>query len=261
MYSETKPILFNCPREAEEITLHFVHDLHYGSRNFDKKRWEKIVRGIQQPNHYAIFLGDLMENATVGSKSDVLYQTCPPLEQRDWVVDQFLRIGTDKIVAVSDGGNHERRSAKDVGAFPIYDACLLAGNKLVERYRPHFALCDIGVGIRRRSSSKSKLQNRYVVFAIHKAKDLKHFNSADWVDGCDVFAFGHDHDPRSHPRASLRYDTTRKTISFGITRVVNCGANLTYGGYAADSAYRPAALVEYKVHLSGMEKATWVEER
>lgn len=260
MVPETEPVIFNAPRDAEEIVIHFVHDLHYGSREFDARRWDKILQCIRQPGHYCIFVGDLMENATVGSKSDVLYQTCPPMDQRDWVVEQFRRIGTDKIIALTDG-NHERRSKKDVGAFPVYDACLLAGDGLEKRYRQHFVLCDIGVGIRMRSSSTGKAQNRYIVFAVHKAKDLKNFSAADYVDGCDVFCFGHDHDPKSHPRASIRYDTTRKSISFGVTRVINCGSNLIYGGYAADSGYRPNAMVEYKVHLSGTEKATWVEER
>ena len=31
MYSETKPILFNCPKEQESIEIYPVHDLHYGN--------------------------------------------------------------------------------------------------------------------------------------------------------------------------------------------------------------------------------------
>ena len=257
MRSDFEPIIFNAPREAEEITLHFVHDLHYGSECFDVKRWERTVKDIQQPGHYVIFIGDLMENATVGGKSDVLYQTCPPLEQREWVVEQIKRIGPENVIGITDG-NHERRSKKDVGVWAGFDIALLAG--VEDRYRPHFLFIDLGVGIRLRSSSDSKLQNRYIIYAVHRAKDLKSFCSCDYVDGCDVFAFGHDHDPRSHPRARLRYDNRRKSLQVSTTRVVNCGSNLTYGGYAVDSAYRPNALVEYKVHLSGTEKATWVEE-
>jgi len=260
MLSDYKPIIFNAPREAKEIVLHFIHDPHYGNECFDSKRWERIVKDVQQDGHLAIFIGDLMENAVVGSKSDILYQRVSPHDQRDWVVEQFRRIGTDKIVGVTDG-NHERRSKKSVGLWPIYDACLLADPKLGERYRPHFLLMDIGVGVRLRSSSTGKAQNRYVVFAVHKAKNLKNFCSADYVDGCDVFAFGHDHTPVSQPRASIRYNPTKKSITLGVTRVVNCGSNLIYGGYAVDEGYRPAPLVEYKVHLSGTEKETWVEER
>lgn len=260
MKSDFEPIIFNAPRDAQEIVIHAIHDLHYGNQCFDKGRWDNILSELQLQGHYAIFVGDLMENAIVGGKSDVLYQTCPPSDQRDWVVDQFRRIGTDKIIGVTDG-NHERRSLKEVGAWPIRDACLLAGGELEDRYRQHFLFVDLGVGTRLRSSSTSERQNRYNIFAVHRAKSLKNFCSSDYVDGCDVFIFGHDHDPQSHPRASIRYNPTRKVLSIGVTRVVNCGANLNYGGYAVDGGYRPQPLVDYKIHLSGTKKETWVEER
>ena len=261
MKSDFDPIVFNAPRDAKWIVLHFIHDPHYGNRQFDYKRWETIVKGIQQKNHYCVIIGDMMENVSEGTKGDVLYQTVPPDLQREWVVDQLKRIGTEKVLAVVPG-NHERRSTKKCGWFPLRDACLLAdpSGKLEERYRQHFALIDLGVGVRLRSSSTGKAQNRYIIFAVHKAKEMKNFSSADYVDGCDVFAYGHDHDPKSHPRASIRYDTTRKTISIGKTRVVNCGSNLIYGGYAVDQAYRPNALVDYTVLLSGTEKRTRVFE-
>lgn len=261
MHSDFEPIIFNAPRDAKEIVLHFIHDPHYGNECFDYKRWERIVKELQQPLHYAVMIGDLMENVSEGTKGDILYQVVPPELQRDWVVEQMQKIGTEKIIGVVPG-NHERRSKK-CGWFPLRDACLLAdpSGKLEERYRQHFCLIDLGVGVRLRSSSTGKAQNRYIIFAVHKAKEMKNFSSADYVDGCDVFAFGHDHDPKSHPRARIRYDTTRKTISVHKTRVVNCGSNLIYGGYAVDEGYRPNALVEYKVHISGTEKETWVEER
>ena len=258
MLSDFKPIIYNAPREAKEIVIHFIHDPHYGNECFDKARWERIVKDVQQEGHLYCLIGDLVENATVGSKSDVLYQTCPPLEQREWAVEQICRLGKDKCIGMTDG-NHERRSKKDVGVFVGYDIAMLSG--ISDRYRPHFLFIDLGVGVRVRSSKTGPAQNRYTIFAVHKAKNLKNFCSSDYVDGCDVFAFGHDHDPQSHPRASLRYNPTKKTLSVGVTRVVNCGSNLQYGGYAVDNAYRPNALVEYKVHLSGTEKQTWVEER
>lgn len=79
MKSDFEPIIFNAPRDAHEIVIHAIHDLHYGNQCFDKGRWDNILSELQKPNHYAIFVGDLMENAIVGGKSDVLYQTCPPI--------------------------------------------------------------------------------------------------------------------------------------------------------------------------------------
>ena len=89
MKSDFDPIIFNAPREAKEIVLHFLHDPHYGNPQFDSKRWEKIVKGIQQEGHYVVCIGDMMENVSEGTKGDILYQCVPPDLQREWVIEQF----------------------------------------------------------------------------------------------------------------------------------------------------------------------------
>lgn len=257
MINDYVPVMFSTPEDCKEAVIHFVHDVHYGSKEFDIGAWERVKREIDQPGHYAVFVGDLMENATIGSKSDIYYQTCPPLEQRDWVVDQFRDL-KDHIIGVTDGNHERNRSTKACGLFPIYDACLLAG--LENYYRPHFLMIDIGVGRRIKSGTIAQKQNHYAIFAVHRAKDIKSVCSCDYIDGIDVFAFGHDHEPKSHPRGRLSYNPINKNLTHKTVRVVNCGSFLGYNGYAVDSAYRPNAVANYTVHLCGTEKKTWVVE-
>lgn len=38
MYSETKPILFNCPKEYDTVEIYPIHDLHYGSEQFNLRK-------------------------------------------------------------------------------------------------------------------------------------------------------------------------------------------------------------------------------
>lgn len=257
MIDDYTAICFNTPDDCPEAIIHFVHDIHYGSKEFDIGKWERLKREIEKPNHYAIFVGDLMENATIGSKGDIYYQTCPPLEQRDWVVEQFTDL-KEHIIGVTDGNHERNRSTRTSGLFPVYDACLLAG--LEEFYRPHFLLVDIGVGQRKKSGTVHPAQNHYAIFAVHKAKNLKSVCSCDYIDGIDVFAFGHDHEPKSYPRGRLVYNPAKRRVTHKTVRVLNCGSFLTYGGYAIDGAYRPNANAMYTLHLSGDEKKTWVVE-
>lgn len=257
MLSDYTPIYFNAPEDCKEAAIHFVHDVHYGSKEFDIGRWEAVKREIEKPNHYAIFVGDLMENATIGSKGDVYYQTCPPMEQRNWVVEQFKDL-KGHIIGVTDGNHERNRTTRTSGLFPVYDACLLAG--IEDLYRPHFLLVDIGVGQRKRSGKAHPIQNHYAIFAVHRAKNIKSVCSCDYIDGIDVFAFGHDHEAKSYPRGRLVYNPVKKNIVHKTVRVINCGSFLTYGGYAVDGGYRPNAEAKYTLYLSGSDKRIRVVE-
>jgi len=248
LQSDFAPIIFNTPKEFDCIELYFIHDLHKGSHLHDKKKWETVKREIlSEPWRYVLFLGDAMENVIPDSKGDIFLQTLSPQEQKEWFAGELTDL-KDRTIGVEDG-NHDRRVAKKAGFYPLYDCCVLAGIK--DRYRPHFMFADIGVG---RRGKDPKQQVRYVGYCVHKAKDMKNFSTADAVDGIDFFAYGHDHDPKDHPRAKLVYDTTRKIVTQKSIETINAGSFLAYGGYAADEAYRPLSDKVYKLILSGGKK-------
>jgi hypothetical protein len=80
------------------------------------------------------------------------------------------------------------------------------------------------------------------------------YNGSDFVDGIDFAAYGHDHDPKDHPRAKLVYDAKNKAISTKNIEVINCGAFMTYGGYGAKAGYRPLSSKVYKLVLAGKQR-------
>ena len=249
MRSDYEPILVNTPKPFSFIELYMVSDLHYGSSQFDECRWNKLKAEIlEAPNRYVLFAGDAMENAVPGSKSSMFEQKVPPHEQREWVVEQFSELN-DRVLAVVDGNHERNRSTKLAGLYPLYDACLLAG--IGDVYRPHFAFVDIGVGVRKKDPTQ---QTHYVAYVVHKAKDTKQYSSADFVDGIDIMCFGHDHASHDMPRGKLVYDAKRKQIRQASVEVIDAGSMLIYGGYAADSAYRPNTDKLYKATLFGDEK-------
>ena len=243
MHSDMKPVLFQCPAEYETVEIYPVHDLHYGNEQFDLRRWKKFKEEIlAKPNRYCIFVGDLMEMAVPGSKSDVFSQTVPPEAQKEWISYEIGELKDRTIVAVP--GNHEHnRATKLCGLHPLYDAMCWA--RIQDKYRESFAVVDISMGDKKTGGK----QFHYVGFISHKARDLKNWSTADTLEGFDFLLYGHDHDPKEHARAHLVYDAKNKTVSTKNVETINCGSFLTYGGYAAMAAYRPPSDKMYKLIL------------
>ena len=237
-----KPILFNPPAEFEFVEIYPIHDVHYGNAQFNMAKWKKLKEEILSvPNRYCILVGDMMEMAVPGSKSDMFSQTVPPDMQKEWISYELGELA-DRIVAVVSGNHEHNRATKICGLYPLYDACCWA--RIQDRYRENFAVVDIGVGQRRKDR-----KTQYVGFITHKAKELKGWSTVDTLEGFDFLLYGHDHDPKEHPRSHLTYDSKSKKLSVKPVESVNCGSFLTYGGYAAKESYRPPSDKLYKIVL------------
>lgn len=247
MMTETKPILFTCDPEYESVEIYPIHDLHFGNECFDKKKLNNLIELIKaEPNRYVIWVGDLMENAIPNSKSDPLTQTHTPQEQKEYITELFRDL-KDRTIAVLDGNHELNRSTRKAGLYPLYDCACIA--QMPEKYRTAYAVIDIAVG-----HNANRVKDRalhYVGFATHKARNLKNFCSADALEGFDFFLTGHDHEAVDHPRGKLVYNASSKSVYFKSVEVVNCGSFLSYGGYGAQSGYRPKSNKLYKIVLYG----------
>lgn len=247
MFPETKPIIFKCPVEFDFIELYFIHDLHVGNECFDAHKYNNLKRHIlSAPNRYVCWLGDLLENALPGSKSNPLTQTMSPFEQREFIAGEFQAL-KDRTVSINDGNHELNRSTRMAGLYPLYDAACIAG--IPEKYRSIYSVIDISVGVG--ADRHAERQQRYIGFVCHKAKDLKSFGIADFLEGFDFAAFGHDHDPHERPRAHLSYNSIKRTITKRSIETIDCGAFLLFGGYAAADGYRPQSDKMYKIVLHG----------
>lgn len=240
------PIIYNCPSDWDFATLYFIHDIHYGSEVFDAKKWKAFKQLIVSDDRaLCLWIGDLMEDAIPDSKGDTFTQKEPPAIQKEWVTEQLIDL-KDKTVAVVPGNHERNRSTRKCGLYPIYDCCVIAG--ISDKYRDKYAFADIGIGMIYNNPRK---QYRYVVQIQHRAKDIKSCNSADFSDGIDIFAYGHDHDPHDHPRKKLMYDPRNKNVIERNVEVIDCGSFCSYGGYGAASAYRPQSDKLYRVNIRG----------
>ena len=247
--SDFQPIICNLPKDIDYADIYFIHDGHYGAELFNEKKWKALKSKIQNDDRaYVCWIGDLMENAIPNSKSDVFTQKHSPAEQKEWATQQLFDM-KDKTIAVVPGNHEYNRTTKLSGMYPLYDCCLIAG--ICEKYRNNIAFIDIGIGTKRTDVKK---QVHYFGQIQHKAKDSKVICSADYTDGIDFFASGHDHEAKDKPRAKLVFDPHNKLVYKRNIECVNCGSFCAFGGYGAKGAYRPQSDKLYKLRLFGNEK-------
>ncbi|MFH0957943.1 MAG: metallophosphoesterase [Pseudomonadota bacterium] len=92
-------------------------DWHMGSRQCDESFIRRVVDEIKSnPDALWVGMGDFMENAIIGSKSDMYTQTMPPKEQMDYVCDILEPIKKKGLFLIA--GNHEQRTMRQVGIVP-----------------------------------------------------------------------------------------------------------------------------------------------
>ena len=249
MKSDYEPIIFPTDPEFDTVELYFAHDIHCGNCDADLAKWNRFKQEVlKEPNRFLIMVGDYCENALITSKGDIYESTMSPASQKEWLTDEIYSL-RDKIICLVPGNHESNRITKTCGLYPVYDCALYAG--IGDRYRHHFAFVDIGVGNKQGSKSAkgSSRQTSYVGFVSHRLKDIKACNGADFIDGIDFAAFGHDHEPKDHPRAKLVYNTNSKHVSHKSVEVLNSGSFLNYGGYAASSGMRPMSSKCFKLIL------------
>ncbi len=101
----------------KSFTLYPLGDWHFGSRQCDVSFIKQVVDEIKRnDNAWWVGMGDFMENAIIGSKSDVYTQVMPPREQMEAIVDILMPIKDKGLFLIA--GNHEQRSMRVVGIVP-----------------------------------------------------------------------------------------------------------------------------------------------
>jgi hypothetical protein len=112
------------------VRLFPLGDWHLGSRQCDERFVRKTIKLIEgDPEARWIGMGDLMENAIIGSKSDVYLQTTSPEDQIKTIVEMLMPI-KDKCLFMLPG-NHEERTMRMAG---IHPDSVIAGRLLVPFY-------------------------------------------------------------------------------------------------------------------------------
>ncbi len=247
--SDEIPIICNLPRDLEYADIFFVHDLHFGSELYDDRKWKEFKKITQNNDRaYICWVGDLMENAIVGGKSDVYTQTHSPAQQKEWIAQEMFDL-RDKTICVVPGNHEHNRTTKTCGLYPMYDICMLVG--IDDKYRDITAYIDIGIGTK---STDRRKQIHYFGQVKHASREATNYGFSDFTDGIDFYAFGHDHKPVDLPRAKMVFDQHNKVVYKRNIENINCGSFCKQGGYGSRNGYRPQSDKVYKLRIFGGKK-------
>lgn len=108
---------FDYDFEGREMVLYPLGDWHLGSSQCSENFIRQVISEIKHtPNARWVGMGDMMENAIIGSKSDVYTQMLPPREQLNHIVSLLKPIEKQGLFLIS--GNHEQRTMRAVGIKP-----------------------------------------------------------------------------------------------------------------------------------------------
>jgi hypothetical protein len=108
---------FRAELPGKSFDLFPIGDWHLGSRQAKVSFIKRVVDAVSaNPEARWCGMGDLMENALIGSKSDVYTQLMPPREQMDAVCDLLMPIKDKGLFLIA--GNHEQRTMRVAGIVP-----------------------------------------------------------------------------------------------------------------------------------------------
>ncbi len=201
-----KSIVKDYSDKFDTLQVCFISDTHIGSSDFDIKGLvQNLKYADSQENAVIFFLGDGLNTAIVGSKSDTYEDVMNPQEQLD-IFSKVLKLAkgysreklsgllkklndSGKIVVVHSG-NHEDRITKAVGISPTKIAADIAG--VGDSFAPFFANTDLI--LRQPLSPDGKFHFGVVT---HHGTGIKNidgtFRLLRNIDNADMCVIGHTH--------------------------------------------------------------------
>lgn len=236
---------------GKSFNLFPLGDWHDGSAQTDEDFIKRVINIIKADNRgYWVGMGDLMENALVGSLSDVYTQTMPPKEQMEHIVDLLRPIKDKGLFLIY--GNHENRTMRLAGiqpeqyiglqlGLPVMGFSCLAEFLLPECKTPYGFTCyfhHTAGGSYATSSKVSKIESMRRI-----------------VPNVDAVFTAHHHMTARIPQTwyeAGRGKALKKTgYDYGI------GSALSWGGsYAEEKGKRPATVEHIRVTFVGSTTGT-----
>ena len=231
----------------KEVTIYPISDVHIGSLEHNKREWNSFIENIKkEPNSYIILGGDLMNNATRSSVSNIFDEVLRPREQKERLVEYLKPIKHKIICAVC--GNHERRSIKDADDDPMYDVmCKL---DLEDIYRQNIAFLKLQFGSEKEIKNRNGITYTFAVThgaggGIYTGASVNRNERFGYtIDNLDCLVVGHTHKGTITKPSKIVIDPRNNMVMFKPFTVITSQSWLNYGGYATQKMLLPASTAE-----------------
>ena len=240
----------------DNIIVFLISDVHLGAKECREQEFIQFINSIaSMPNAYLILGGDIINNATRSSVSNVFEELYRPMEQKKMAAKILAPVAHKILCAVP--GNHERRSGKDADDDPTYD--VLAKLDREDVYRPNMAFLKIQMGKINQSGDRNPT---YTIVVTHGAGGgmltsgsvLRGERMGYAVDGADCFVFGHHHRPFITQPGKIFIDTRNEKVSIKPLKVIGMTSWIDYGGYAMQKMLLPTSHCLHTLTLCGNHK-------
>lgn len=255
MLSDFEIITHHFPKNYD-ITIFPISDVHLGASEHMEKEWADFCRQIEEtPNAYIVLGGDLINNATRNSVSNVFEETMRPREQKKVIAEMLTPLRDRILCAVS--GNHERRSGKDADDDPTYD--IMCKLDLEHLYRENMAFVKLRIGKKDGDGMKNPT---YMLTVTHGAGGgmltggavNRNERFGYVIDGMDCLIVGHTHKPFVTQPSKIKIDPYNNKVDIKPFKVVSSSSWLNYGGYAAQKMLLPSSHAPQVITLCGNRK-------
>lgn len=249
--------VINCelPSYFDEIKLRIIADAHIGSGLFNASRLDSIIKEVEkEDNCYCIIDGDMINNATKNSVSDIYAEQHTPEESIE-IVEELLYPIKDKILAITDG-NHEKRSYRTDGLRILKQVSKLLGIK--DRYTFPAFLLFVAFG---KNQGRDSRKTVYSIYGTHGGGGSRTEGGkvnyvarmANIVDA-DIYVHAHTHFPATFKKGFKSVDYRNRKVTHKEKLFVNAGAFLDYGGYSEEKGYPPPSRAQTYILLDGRER-------
>lgn len=244
------------------ITIYPIGDVHLGAIEHCGAAWNSFCDMVSKDkNKKIILVGDLMNNATRCSVSNVFEETLRPREQKKRMVEYLEPIRDHILCAVS--GNHERRSGKDADNDPMYD--IMTKLDLEDYYRQNAAFMKISCG----QYPHGDYRATYTFLVTHGAGGGIYTGAAvnrnerfgNVVEGLDCLIVGHTHKGTVSRPSKIVIDAYNNKVSMKHYTVVSSVSWLNYGGYALQKMLLPSDVAKPQQIILGSQRAKNLEVR
>ena len=241
----------------EDITIIPIADVHLGAKECMEKEFIDFLKMVEEtPNIYLVLAGDLINNATKSSVSNVFEDRYRPSEQKKMMA-KLLEPVKDRILCAIPG-NHEARSGKEADDDPMYD--IMCKMDIEDRYRENIAFVKIQMGDNRRSEGRRN--PTYILGVSHGSGGGIYTGGAVnrnerfgyVIDGIDALITGHTHKPVVSVPGKIKINPQQNTATIVPFKVITATSWLNYGGYAARKMLMPATHTLQTMTLRGRKK-------
>lgn len=250
-----KIINHDLPSELKRLKLLILADVHIGDGLFNEKRIKQFTDEVKnEDNCYIIVNGDLMNNATKESKSDIYAEQYTPKEARKKLVELLTPV-KEKILVMLDG-NHEDRTYKSTGQSLLETVAEILG--IEELYADPAFLLFVAFGKNRGRTERNTV---YTIYGKHGSGGGKRIggkaNKLEDMEGiidADIYIHSHTHQPLSFRKGFYTVDYRNRKTTWREHLFVNSNAFLNYGGYGEKLGYKPSSTVYPHIYLEGKER-------